>query len=270
MKAIAATLLGLVLVVSLAATAAQAKNPKGDATVVDNGYTLDPGVETSATYDSPVDQHSTSPVSNRNVSTDGSVESNFVPNRCVGITTGGFDFDLFANASCGSFSAPPSFPSRTFDPAAPPTPEQLAAIASDRAIALAPRPQLALSPRSVGLTGLRSFFWLGNDLPVVSAQATIPGLVVTAEARPVQYLWKFGDGGEITTRRAGRRWTRHRPGNIAHLYETKGRYDVTLEVIWQARWRANGSAWQPLGYFSNSDSDSYPVREMRAMLVRGR
>jgi hypothetical protein len=188
----------------------------------------------------------------------------------VGVTQDGFDFDLFANSTCGLFAAPPPLPGRTFDPVAPPSPEQLAAIASDRAMGLAPRPRLARSPRAVGLTGLRSFFWLGRDLPVVSAQASIPGLVVTAEARPVQYVWTFGDGAHKTTSQPGRPWTRKRPGNIAHLYETKGRYDVSLEVIWQARWQTNGSAWQPLGYFSNSDAVSYPVREMRSMLVRSR
>jgi hypothetical protein len=253
---------------------AQAPAIAGDgskAKIYNNGFGVAKGVE------SEVDAYR---VPHSNAATEGSDEAQagasnpenpvFVPNHCVGITSGGFEFDLFSDSSCGSFAAPPPLTSRTFDPAAPPTPEQLAAIAADRAISLAPRPRLDRSPRSVGLTGLRSFFWLGRKLPVVSAQASIPGLIVTAEARPVQYVWTFGDGKETTTRHPGRRWTRRRPGNIAHLYETKGRYDLSVEVIWQAVWSTNGSAWRPLGYFSNSDEVSYPVREMRSMLVRSR
>lgn len=148
-----------------------------------------------------------------------------------------------------------------------PSPEQLAAAAADRAIALAPEPQLRVAPARIGLTGLPSYFWLAREPEPISAQASAGGLVVTAEARPVEFVWDFGDGGEKVTSHSGRRWSPRRAGNIAHLYETKGRYGLTIDVIWEARWRVGGGLWQSLGYFSNSDARLYPVREVVAALV---
>lgn len=148
-----------------------------------------------------------------------------------------------------------------------PSPEQLAAAAADRAIALAPEPELRVAPARVGLTGLPSYFWLAREPEPITAQASAGGVVVTAEARPVEFVWDFGDGGEKVTSHSGRRWSPRRAGSIAHLYETKGRYGLTIDVIWEARWRVGGGSWQSLGYFSNSDARLYPVREVVAALV---
>jgi hypothetical protein len=93
---------------------------------------------------------------------------------------------------------------------------------------------------------------------------------VVAQARPVQYVWTYGDGTDHATRRSGRRWTRRRPGSIHHTYEGKGRYTLTVEVIWEARWRIGFGPWRPLGYFTNSDSRPYRVRSVVATLVRAR
>ncbi|HEY7874808.1 MAG TPA: hypothetical protein VIG64_06765 [Actinomycetota bacterium] len=151
-----------------------------------------------------------------------------------------------------------------------PSPEELARIAADRAIALAPKPRMRLAPRAVGLTGLASYFWLARRPRPITASAGVPGLTVTAQARPVQFVWDFGDGAEKTTRKSGRRWRARRPGNIAHVYQTRGRYRTTVEVIWEARWRVGGGSWRPLGYFTNSDSRRYRVRQVIAVLVRSR
>jgi hypothetical protein len=114
------------------------------------------------------------------------------------------------------------------------------------------------------LTGLDSFFWLAAEPQPIAASAG----VVSAEARPVEYSWDFDDGGHKTTTASGRGWTRRHDGNIAHLYETRGTYDVSVDVIWEARWRLGTGAWQPLGYFTTSDSATYPVRQVVALLVR--
>lgn len=129
-------------------------------------------------------------------------------------------------------------------------------------------PELEIAPAQLGLTGLDSYFWLAEEPRPISAIAQVPGLEVTAEARPVQYVWDFGDGDERVTDHAGRPWTPTRDGNVAHLYESRGRYDLGVEVIWQARWRIGGGGWQHLGYFSNSDTTSYPVRQMVPVLTR--
>jgi hypothetical protein len=137
-------------------------------------------------------------------------------------------------------------------------------------IALAPSPELRAAPAATGLTGLPSFFWVGNDLAPISATAGVRGLAVTAEARPVRYLWDYGDETTRQTQHGGRAWTRTQSGNVAHVYETKGRYEPTVSVVWAARWRINGGGWSDLGYFSTTGSVDYPVREMIAVLVRRR
>ncbi|HEV2757495.1 MAG TPA: PKD domain-containing protein [Actinomycetota bacterium] len=149
------------------------------------------------------------------------------------------------------------------------TPEQLALAAYQRVISMAPEPDIEVAPAEAGLTGLDSFLWT-DEPPPVTATAQAGPLTVTAEARPVRYLWDFGDGNNASTSYPGRPWTRARPGNIAHLYETKGRYTIGLEVVWAARWRTNGGAWRDLGFFTTESSAAYRVREIVAVLVRSR
>ncbi|MGH2753924.1 MAG: hypothetical protein ACRDLB_05765 [Actinomycetota bacterium] len=197
-----------------------------------------------------------------------------IPHSCVPVFNGGVDLDYVfspaGGADCASFIPPaPDTPAQPGTPRGP-SPEELAAIASDRAMALAEAPRLEIAPGSVGLTGLESYFWLAREPRPVSATAQAPGISVTAEAYPIRYAWRFGDGGERITGHAGRRWTRRRPGNIAHMYETKGRYRVEVEVVWAARWRIGAGEWIPLGYFSGSDSVPYQVRQVRSALTRKR
>lgn len=148
-----------------------------------------------------------------------------------------------------------------------PSPEVLARQAFDQAVALARRPELTVAPARVGLTGLESYFWLAEQPRPIGATARAGGLSVTAEAAPMQYVWSFGDGGDLVTDHPGRPWTRGAPGNVAHLYETRGTYDVSIEVVWEARWRSNSGTWQPLGVFSTSDTSAYPVRQVQSRLV---
>lgn len=135
-------------------------------------------------------------------------------------------------------------------------------------MAVAERPVLRIAPDRIGLTGLRSYFWLDHMPPTVWATASVPGTVVTAEARPIRYGWSFGEGARRTTGHIGRAWSRRAPGSISHLYETRGRYSVGVDVIWEARWRVGSGAWMHLGYFSNSTERGYPVRQMVARLTR--
>jgi hypothetical protein len=137
-------------------------------------------------------------------------------------------------------------------------------------MALAAEPDLRISPSAIGLTGLDSYFWLAREPRPIIATADVPGIAVTAEAHPIRYSWDFGDGATRSTTHIGRRWTRRRAGNIAHLYETSDTYTVRAVVVWEARWRLGAGAWQPLGYFTTSDSVEYPVRQIVALLVRPR
>lgn len=143
----------------------------------------------------------------------------------------------------------------------------LVAVARDRAVALAPWPEIATAPSRMGLTGLDSYFWLETAPQPISATASAGGVTVTAEAHPSRYEWDFGDGGRLVSNGPGRPWTRRAPGDVAHLYEAKDVYDVVVDVVWQARWRVGGGPWQPLGVFVTSGSRDYPVQELVSVLV---
>jgi hypothetical protein len=71
------------------------------------------------------------------------------------------------------------------------------------------------------------------------------------------------------TEHPGRPWSESRPGNIGYTYETKGRYDVSVEVVWNARWRIGTGPWRALGFFSTVDSRNYPVQEIVPVLTQG-
>ena len=152
----------------------------------------------------------------------------------------------------------------------PPSPDEVARVLADRAISLAPKPELRLAPSRRGLTGLPSYFWLAERPEPITARAAAGPFSVVAEARPVQYVWNFGDGTDLATAHPGRRWTPKRQGSVDHLYETKGRYRLTVEVIWEARWRLGTGAWRHLGYFTNSDTRPYRVRSVVSVLIRAR
>jgi hypothetical protein len=151
----------------------------------------------------------------------------------------------------------------------PPSPEELAVLAADRAIAAAPRLRLRLAPSNVGLTGLESFFWLADRPRPITAVARVPGLTVVAEARPKQYVWHFGDGAEMVTVDPGTPWRPGRPGSIGHFYEVRGRYGVVVEAIWEARWRLGRGPWRSLGFFTTTGRRNYPVRQVVSRLVPG-
>ncbi len=191
-----------------------------------------------------------------------------LPHSCLGSSANAGDFivSMNRNSCAAAATRAPSPP----DPRAPlPSAIELAWIAADRAASFAEWPELRVAPSRIGLTGLRSYFWLARDPRPVTASASVPGMTVTAYAEPVEYRWDFGESGRVTSH-AGRAWTRRRPGNIGHMYESRGPRTIGVEVIWEASWRINGRAWQHLGYFSNADQRSYRVRQMVAMLARTR
>ena len=230
-----------------------------------------PGVGAKAHMYSPPGKGGRSPGSTSGAPSSGVAEPSLGPAVVVplaGQVICGHDPAVPGGLTCAL--PPPERPrlSRIRQRPAPPSPEQIGRLLADRAIALAPKPELRLAPRRRGLTGLDSYFWLARRPRPIQARARAGAMLVIAEARPVQYVWDFGDGNDRVTRKSGRRWTRKRPGNISHMYEGKGRYELGVEVIWEARWRTTFGGWRPLGYFSTDDSRGYRVREIFPVLEK--
>jgi hypothetical protein len=150
----------------------------------------------------------------------------------------------------------------------------LIARAYDKAISLAPSPALAAAPDAVGVTGLDTYVWAEKGLGPITATAAAGGITVTAEAAVVEYRWDFGDGGHRVTDHPGRPFrltgNGYVPGDIDHLYETRGTYTLAAEAVWSARYRINDGPWQALGYFSTTDDRDYPVRQVVPVLTRSR
>ena len=262
MSKAAAALICLILLVSPAAWGG------GSAEIVSGGPRTAPGVAASVRRYSPVMTSVPVGQTSRTPFEGHSAGPSLVP--LVGQVLCGHDPAIPGGLTC---SLPPPPRPEIADvrrPRRPPSPDEVARRLADRAISLAPQPRLRFAPGRRGLTGLPSFFWLAERPRPIEARAGIGALTVTAQARPVQFIWDFGDGSDVVTRHAGRRWTKARPGNIRYTYESKSRYTVGVEVIWEARWRLGRGAWRSLGYFSNSDTRPYRVRSLISVLVKPR
>lgn len=117
-----------------------------------------------------------------------------------------------------------------------------------------PAPEMATSPRGEQLVNLPTWLWLARgDWRRVSATASVPGVSVTAVARPAKTVWSLGDGGSVTCRGPGTPYTHavgaNRPSpDCGHTYRTSsaGRlnraYVVSATVHWTVTWEGAGQS----------------------------
>ncbi|WP_206778477.1 hypothetical protein, partial [Frankia torreyi] len=117
-----------------------------------------------------------------------------------------------------------------------------------------PAPSVMMSP-GVGvpqLVGVPVWLWLGGVWGPVSVTATVPGVSVTATARPQEVVWDFGAGGAVSCRGPG---TPFRVGvddpaagspdcGVVFVRssagQSDGRFPVTVTVRWQVGWVGAG------------------------------
>lgn len=66
-----------------------------------------------------------------------------------------------------------------------------------------PKPEIAASPTTDQLVNLPTWLWLDGGWKAMSATASLPGVSVTATARPRWASWSMGDGGKVTCKGAG-------------------------------------------------------------------
>lgn len=78
-----------------------------------------------------------------------------------------------------------------------PTPAQLAQVARNQL--RLPSPEIQANPAEEQLVNLPTWLWLDRgDWGSVSATASVPGVSVTAVARPKSVVWTMGDGKSVT------------------------------------------------------------------------
>jgi hypothetical protein len=133
-----------------------------------------------------------------------------------------------------------------------PSPETLARQA--RARLDLPEAVIRLNPPADQLVNLP--IWLTLDRSswtVQSATAAVPGVSVTATARPVQAIWSMGDGGSVVCNGPGTEW---KPGtdpsaaspDCGYTYRRSsigaagGRFAVSVAVTWVVTWAGAGQA----------------------------
>jgi hypothetical protein len=116
---------------------------------------------------------------------------------------------------------------------------------------------------------------VGDDTPLSVVPRNDPRRLGTAFTVEVElsvpnYRWGFGDGGSIVTPSLGQAFPAL--SDIQHTYEQSSYYypdgyPVWVTVEYQARWRVNGGAWQPLPSTQKTYTRMHQVQEAQPVLV---
>ncbi len=157
-----------------------------------------------------------------------------------------------------------------------------------------PRPSVGVNPDQRGLTGLETYLWYTDsstrpldpvDHDANPATPAVPGLVVTASAGPFaitgrvaisRYQWRIspakgpGAGRDRATLTSATPGSPERPA-ARYVFETKGRYTLTVETVWAGSYTWSGPGQQGggnLGEVPLSQSRDYQVVEVRSVLVQ--
>ncbi|MFC0531355.1 hypothetical protein [Phytohabitans kaempferiae] len=113
-----------------------------------------------------------------------------------------------------------------------------------------PAPMIRTSPDTAVapmLVWVPVWLWIGpSSWSARSATAAVPGMSVTATARPVRAQWRLGDGTTITCG-PGTPWTASldpaAPSpTCGHIYRRPARIEVTVLVAWQVTWVGGGQS----------------------------
>ncbi|MGC9667449.1 hypothetical protein ACNTMW_12940 [Planosporangium sp. 12N6] len=111
-----------------------------------------------------------------------------------------------------------------------------------------------------------------------SATASVPGVSVTATARPVRAAWSMGDGGSVTCAGPGTAWA---PGtdpaaaspDCGYVYRRSsagapaGTYTVTVTVMWEVTWAGAGQSGTVPGLTTTGQIQTR-VQESQAVISR--
>lgn len=150
-------------------------------------------------------------------------------------------------------------------PDPPPRPPSVQEI-TEAARAQIVSPSVGANPRSRGITGLPIRLWYDGPTEA-SVSTAIRGYTVTASMRPTQYCWDPGepDSQPVCAPEPGSEhdWAQE------YTYDTKGRYTLTVQAVWNGQWSFSGhgaAASGDLATVTTESSRSYEVNEIRGQL----
>lgn len=138
---------------------------------------------------------------------------------------------------------------------------------------------VALNPAGDQIVQLPT--WLALDPAswrTESATASVPGLSVTATARPVSASWSMGDGGSVRCQGPGTAWTpgadpRASSPDCGYTYQASsaaspgGRHTVTVTVTWDVTWAGAGQSGSVPG-LTTTGAVQVRVEESQAVITR--
>ncbi|MFJ6901517.1 hypothetical protein [Streptomyces hokutonensis] len=155
-----------------------------------------------------------------------------------------------------------------------PTPAQLAQVA--RSQLRLPSPKVEANPAGEQLVNLPTWMWLerGNWVPV-SATASVPGVSVTAVARPKSVVWVMGDGASVTCTGPGTPYgsasnPKRASPDCGYTYRTSSAgqpdsaFAVSATVHWTVTWAGAGQTGVFPDLTTESDAD-FRVAESQAL-----
>lgn len=116
-----------------------------------------------------------------------------------------------------------------------------------------PVPAIAANPSGEQLVMLPTWLWLSSGWQQESATASVPGVSVTAIARPTSLVWSMGDGAIVTCRDAGVPFPAggdpRAPSPVCgHTYQSSSAgqldeaYPVSATVHWLVTWSGAGQS----------------------------
>jgi len=131
-----------------------------------------------------------------------------------------------------------------------------------------PDAQIGVNPGTVGLTGLRSWFWVEN----VGAPETTGPNGVRVRLVPSYYEWDFnGDGyTDLVTSSPGRRYPLFE-SDVGYTYERSSlgqpgqKYNVGLTVHYNLQINV-GQGWQTVGEITQQRVRPYPVQQLQSVV----
>lgn len=139
-----------------------------------------------------------------------------------------------------------------------------------------PSPQIQANPADEQLVYLPTWLWLDSgDWGSVSATASVPGVSVTAVARPTSVVWTMGDGSSVTCAGAGTPYGSSRSPttpspDCGYTYRTSSAgqpdsaYAVSATVHWTVTWAGAGQRGVFPDMTTTSNAD-FRVSESQAL-----
>jgi len=149
------------------------------------------------------------------------------------------------------------------------TPEILAQVAVDNALAEIPTQTIRSNPTTAAMVAIPTWFWVDGVPPEgVSASVSLPNppVRVTATASPGGVHYDFGDGTSLDCQGSGTPYAPGATSDCTHDFQTAGNYQITATILWTGTYSINDGPPIPIeAAIERSASYDLAVNEAQAI-----